>query len=490
MQKACLVLPHQLFEESPLLSAGCVIFLIEDKRFFSDFKFHKKKLIFHRASMQAYKERLQRKHHKVQYIEYDEFKCKEPFREIIKKNKINEIHIIEPSDKEIEKRLEKVCGSLNVRLKFLETPLFITSKSSLAKLLAANKSFSMARFYINQRKKMDVLIKGGKPIGGKWSLDAENRKRLSAGIEIPELPDFGGNRYIDEARRYVLRKFKDNPGSADDFIFPVTDRDAGLWLEDFLEKRLEFFGPYEDAISRQHTFLFHSVLSPLINTGLLNPEEVAAKALDRFSHKKAPLNSIEGFIRQVTGWREFMRGVYLCIGDKQRGSNFWGFQNRLPKSFYDGTTGVEPVDTVIKRVYKNAYCHHIERLMILGNFMLLCEINPDNIYRWFMEMFIDAYDWVMVPNLYGMSQYADGGLITTKPYISSSNYILKMSDFKKGRWCEIWDSLFWRFINKHKSVFAKNPRTGIMTRQLNRMGKSKLRRHIKKSESYLAQLLG
>jgi deoxyribodipyrimidine photolyase-related protein len=160
----------------------------------------------------------------------------------------------------------------------------------------------------------------------------------------------------------------------------------------------------------------------------------------------------------------------------------------MPKAFYNGSTGIEPVDVVIKRVLEKAYSHHIERLMILGNFMLLCEIDPDEVYKWFMEMYIDAYDWVMVPNVYGMSQYADGGLICTKPYISSSNYILKMSNFEKGNWCEIWDALYWRFIFKHKKVLAKNPRMSMMIVQLNKMDDKKLKQHLNIAERFLEQL--
>ena len=183
-----------------------------------------------------------------------------------------------------------------------------------------------------------------------------------------------------------------------------------------------------------------------------------------------------------------MRAVYILRGQKQKESNFWGLSNKIAHHFYDGSTGIEPVDIVIKRVLKHAYTHHIERLMILGNFMLLCEIDPREVYRWFMELFIDAYEWVMVPNVFGMSQYADGGMITTKPYISSSNYIRKMSDFKAGPWCEIWDSLFWRFIQKHKKVFAQNPRMKIMAVQADRMDKQKMNRYIKKAESYLREI--
>jgi deoxyribodipyrimidine photolyase-related protein len=182
-----------------------------------------------------------------------------------------------------------------------------------------------------------------------------------------------------------------------------------------------------------------------------------------------------------------MRGVYHFLGREQRCSNYWNHQRKIPAEFYTGTTGIEPIDTVIRRVLQHGYCHHIERLMVLGNFMLLCEIHPDEIYRWFMELFVDAYDWVMVPNVYGMSQHADGGLITTKPYISGSAYILKMSDFKKGPWCAVWDALYWRFIDRHRDFFSKNPRMSVMVSQCNRLG-PKLTEHHRVAEKFLERL--
>ena len=174
-------------------------------------------------------------------------------------------------------------------------------------------------------------------------------------------------------------------------------------------------------------------------------------------------------------------------GSRQRTSNFWKFDRDIPASLYDGSTGIEPVDHVIRQVLRTGYCHHIERLMILGNFMLLCDIQPDAVYRWFMELFIDAYDWVMVPNIYGMSQYADGGLMTTKPYISGSSYVLKMSNFKKGPWCAIWDALYWRFVDLHSDFFACNPRMAVMVKMKNKLG-NKMKEHHQVANEFLARI--
>jgi deoxyribodipyrimidine photolyase-related protein len=211
-------------------------------------------------------------------------------------------------------------------------------------------------------------------------------------------------------------------------------------------------------------------------------------ALQQAEFAKVPLNALEGFIRQVIGWREFVRFVYRERGVKQRTGNFFGHTRNIPHSFYTGTTGIQPVDDAIRRTLDTGYTHHIERLMVLGNFMVLCEFEPDEVYRWFMELYIDAYDWVMVPNVYGMSQFADGGLMSTKPYISGSNYLLKMSDYKKGDWCEIWDALYWRFIHKHRAFFLRNPRMSMMVRQVEKMEPVRFDHLMKTAEDFLFQL--
>jgi deoxyribodipyrimidine photolyase-related protein len=193
-------------------------------------------------------------------------------------------------------------------------------------------------------------------------------------------------------------------------------------------------------------------------------------------------------LRQIIGWREFIRGVYIAVGKQERTRNFWNFNRKIPNSFYNGDTGIEPIDDTIKKINNSAYANHIERLMVIGNFMLLCEFEPNEVYKWFMEMFIDSYDWVMVPNVYGMSQFSDSGMMSTKPYISSSNYILKMSNYKKGDWCKIWDSLFWNFMDKQRDFFIKNPRMRMLVSSFDRMEESKRTSLLKTADEYLKTL--
>ena len=271
-------------------------------------------------------------------------------------------------------------------------------------------------------------------------------------------------------------------------LYPIDHTASQDWLETFLTERFLDFGPFEDAMVQGESTLNHSVLTPMLNTGLLTPDFIVNRSIQYGLEHDIPLNSLEGFVRQIIGWREFIRGFYDYHGSKIRTTNYWGFKRKIPKSFYDGNTGIPVLDDVIQRLNETGYNHHIERLMVLGNFMLLCEFDPDEVYRWFMEMYIDAYDWVMVPNVYGMSQFADGGLMATKPYISGSNYILKMSNYKKGPWQEIWDGLFWRFMHVHRDFFTSNPRLGMLVRMFDKMPEEKKAKHIQTAESYLDQL--
>ena len=264
--------------------------------------------------------------------------------------------------------------------------------------------------------------------------------------------------------------------------------DTENWLDEFLQQRFEKFGIYEDAIVFKENVLHHSVLSPMLNIGLINPQQIIDKAIVYSKKNNIPLNSLEGFIRQIMGWREFIRIVYEREGTKQRTTNYWKFTRKIPASFWNGTTGIAPIDITIKKVLETGYCHHIERLMVLGNFMLLCEFDPEEVYKWFMEMFIDAYDWVMVPNVYGMTQFADGGLMTTKPYISGSNYLMKMSDYEKGEWQPIWDGLFWRFMHEHRNFFLSNPRIGMLVHTFDKMSVDKQKNHLDNANKFLKGL--
>ncbi len=401
---------------------------------------------------------------------------------------VQELHVADPVDEIVIRRLRGVCGRRGWHLNIHDTPSFLTPPSFLEECFGNGRKPFMARFYQRQRVRMGLLVSpDGEPFGGQWSFDEENRKKLPPREPVPPSPWLSGTRVAPGLLAGIARDFPQSCGDAAPFRYPVTHEEAGHWLEEFLERRLSRFGPYEDAISSQHAVLFHSVITPALNIGLLTPDQVVRQTMALAGRKTTSLNSLEGFIRQIIGWREYMRAMYERHGNAMRRRNFWGFTRRMPRAFYDATTGVEPVDAVIRRLLQTGYCHHIERLMIVGNFMLLCRIHPDDVYRWFMEMFVDSYDWVMVPNVYGMSQFADGGTFTTKPYLSGSNYLLKMSDFRRGEWCAIWDALFWTFIADHRDVFLSNPRLTMMARLVEKQG-AKLDAHRRIAERYISGL--
>ena len=315
-----------------------------------------------------------------------------------------------------------------------------------------------------------------------------NREKYPKDKEAPKLKKFQKDEIRVKNELYVNDYFKNNPGNIEKFIYPTDFKQAKQWFDDFLVNRFDEFGPYEDAVLKEKSILNHSVLSPLLNSGLISPNYVIEKSLHFYNKNNIRLNSCEGFLRQIIGWREFIRGVYIAVGNKERTRNFWNFNRKIPNSFYNGDTGIEPIDDTIKKINNSAYANHIERLMIIGNFMLLCEFEPNEVYKWFMEMFIDSYDWVMVPNVYGMSQFSDSGMMSTKPYISSSNYILKMSNYKKGDWCKIWDSLFWNFMDKQREFFIKNPRMRMLVSSFDRMEESKRTSLLKTADEYLKTL--
>ena len=326
----------------------------------------------------------------------------------------------------------------------------------------------MASFYKTQRIKYKILVdEQNKPIGDKWSFDNENRKKMPKNVDIPKKFSFYETQHTKDLKDIVDELFKKNPGSVEDFWIGTRREDSIKFFEYFLKFKFNLFGDYEDAVDQRDNILFHSALSPFINIGLITPAEILSKLKEL--KVKVNINSYEGYVRQIIGWREFIRGVYREYSDEFEEKNFFNHNRKMKNTWYDGTTGIPPLDHSIKNAVKYGWTHHIERLMILSNIMNLAGIHPKNIYKWFMEMFIDSSEWVMVPNVYGMGLFSDGGIFATKPYICGSAYFLKMMDFKKGEWCEVMDGLYWNFIDRNRDFFLKNPRLSMMVRVLDKM---------------------
>ncbi len=489
-KSAALIFPHQLFLPNPAVESAETAYLVEEQLFFREVSFHKQKLAFHRASMAAYQDELEGSGHTVEYVRSgDSIADVRALIPHLAEAGVEEIRICEVADDWLSRRIRAAAVDCGIEVVVHNSPGFLNSAGEILTKFKSRKRYFQTDFYIAERKSRRIMLAAdGEPHGGKWSFDQDNRKRVPAGLSIPKVRAPDHSQYLKDAISSVKDDFPDNPGELGPFNWAVTRVDARKMLEQFLRERFEVFGDYEDAIVRDEKYLFHSVLSPYLNAGLLTPNEVVEAAIAHAEKHDMPINSLEGFIRQIIGWREFIRGVYEIESRRQRTTNFWKFTRPMPSSFYDGTTGIEPFDATIQKVLETGYCHHIERLMILGNLMMLCEIDPDEVYRWFMELFIDAYDWVMVPNTYGMSQFADGGLMTTKPYFSGSNYILKMSDYRKGEWCRIWDGLFWRFMDNRREVIIRNPRLGMLVRSFDKMPAEKRAAHHEAAEYFLASL--
>lgn len=489
MTEVSLVFPHQLYESSPALSRSRVVVLVEDELFFSQYKFHQKKIVLHRASMKAYEKELTTRGYTTRYLDVTAYHNLSAVFDWLKEQGIRIAHYAAVDDCLLERRLNRFSVQYDIKIKSYESSAFLCSVPYLDDYFRDHPRYFLNDFYIDQRKRFNILLQDDKPLGGQWNFDADNRKKIPKDAYVPERLKTTDNKFVQEASGYVRENFSDHYGILENFSYPVTRQEALAELDEFLETRFKFYGIYQDAIVASNSFLFHSVLTPALNIGLITPAEVVDRAIAFSESKNIPLNSLEGFIRQIIGWREFIRALYIREGTRLRKANHFNHDRTIPESFWAGTTGILPVDTVIKGVTQHAYSNHIERLMIMGNFMLLCEFHPDAIYRWFMEMYIDSYDWVMVPNVYGMSQYAAGGVMSTKPYISGSNYILKMSNYQKGEWCDTWDALYWSFIGKHRDDFLSNPRMSMMVRQFDKMSKERKTKLLTDREKFFEKLV-
>ena len=452
--KYFLIYPHNLFPEkySECESHKDATFLIiEDPLFFCDKEriknFTKLKLVMHRASMKYYHDYLKDKKYKVKYID---FKKAKSYSYLKKMKDDDSLIMYDPCDHLLLKRIRKIKEP-----ELLVTPLFLLSLDNLDEYKEAkgkSSTFFHKHFYEWQLKNDPGGIKVPYI---KKSYDEENRKPPTKSLKVPdsirEKVNDNDTEYVIEAKKYVDKNFGSNYGDVENFYFPVTHKTSKKWLKDFVKVRLKNFGTYQDAIIQNEPFMFHSLLSTMINVGLLPPAEVLEEVIDYYekNKKEVKINNYEGFVRQLIGWREYERMLYVLDYDNLTSSNYFGNKKKLNKKWYTGELGIKPVDDTIKKAFKNGYLHHIERLMVMLNFMNIARIHPKDIYNWFMEFACDSYDWVMVGNVYGMGYFATNTM--RKPYISTSNYIRNMTDYvNDGHWNEVWDALFYKFLSDNK----------------------------------------
>jgi deoxyribodipyrimidine photolyase-related protein len=436
--KFFIILPNQLFETKkfPTYVKNCVILLWECPWYFNNpkYSFNKKKLVLHKASMEYYYDYLKQKKFNVKKILYNE------------KISYHRCAMFDPIDN-ID--LLKIPKSVHLE----ESPNFLLTKKNYKKYREKTDKFFFNTFYMFGKSIINIIphVK---------SKDKENRKSLTKKqvkfIKIPKVATLGiiDKKYITVATNYVNKNFKNNLGNVDDFMFPVTHATAKRWLNYFIKKKFKLFGDYQDYINKDDEYMFHSLLSTSINIGLLNPTDI----INTITKYKSiiPINSFEGYIRQLF-WREYQRYTYIYFYSipKNRNLNYFGNSKKLNSKWYTGKLNILPIDDAIIKGISTGYLHHIYRLMVIGNFMNLTGISPEQGFKWFMEFSCDSYDWVMCQNVLGMAFFADGGKTMRRPYISSSNYILKMSNYQKGDWCEKWDKLYHTFVKKNKIKLIK-----------------------------------
>ena len=472
MKSLLIVLNNQLFDKKNHPGDVTDIFMCEDLFLSTNVNHHKKKLAFFFSSMREYKDEMSKSGYEVSYYDFNNlFEKSLTFKltECLKNLQPEKIYIYEIEDKDIEATILNFLDNQSIEFEILESPMFMHSRTYFENYQQGKRTLLLENFYRKSRKELNILMDENKPVGGQWNYDELNRKKIPKGLDIPSNKTFTST-HLQAVNTFITNSFKEHPGETSDQSWvPLTRKDAIKYFHDFLSIKFELFGPYEDAIYQQHNFLFHSAISPLLNIGLLTPNEVIDEAIEFSKKNNTSINSVEGFVRQIMGWREFIRGIYQTRSHKQFGHNFFDNQRKLTDDWYNGTTGIDPLDDAIKLTTEHGYTHHINRLMVISNIMNLSGIHPDEIYKWFLEMYIDASEWVMVPNVYGMGTFADGGVFSTKPYICGSSYIMRMSNFKKGPWCDIVDGLYWSFIKNNLDFFKTNPRLAVMPRALERL---------------------
>ena len=465
-----IVLPNQLFEINKLINNKSKVFLYEHPAFFTMYKYHKMKLVLHRASMKYYNDYLNKKYNSdTKYITFNE-----NFEDILKDYVGKRIDIYDPIDYPVMTNLKKLAKKYNIKLFVHNTPAFTETMEDLNKYIEAGEQYKESSFYIWQRKRLNILIDADKkPIGGKWMFDSGNTLDHSPVFHMDthfKLSNKSKNQYVELAIDYINTNFPNNPGNPNLYL-PIDHIGTKKHFTKFINERLNSYGSYKDVTDENIIFGCHSVMSPLMNIGLITPDYAINEILNYYetNKKSVPLASVESYIRQIIGCRSFSRLIYMFKHKEMIEGNHFNHNRKLNENWYTGDTGITPIDNVIKKTLHYGYTTQMERLMYLSNFMLLNEISPEQVHNWFMSSFLDAYHVFIETNVYCLGQYSTGPLIVNRPYFSSSKYIDKTSTYKRNdnypkikinkkqyEWYDIWDSLYYNFIENHYNEFIKN----------------------------------
>ena len=435
-------------------------------------KYHKKKLVLVYSAMRHFAKALRQAGWTVDYVPLDapgnSGRYGEELAKAISRHRPDRIRLVEPSEYHVLKAVERWQARFGVPVEILPDDRFIVSRDAFAAWAKGRKSLTMEYFYREVRRSTGLLMDGDKPAGGRWNLDAENRKPAPRGLNFPGMPRFAPDPVTHEVAAMVAARFSDHFGDIEPFGLPVTRAQALTQLDAFVAVSLPRFGDYQDAMVTGQDLLYHAALSPALNLGLLTPLEICEAADAACRRGDVPLNSAEGFIRQIIGWREYMRGLYWLDMPGFREANALGATRPLPHFYWTGDTAMNCLSTCVDQVKREAYSHHIQRLMVLGNFALIAGIDPRQIDDWFWVVYADAYQWVELPNVIGMSQFGDGGRLGSKPYASSGAYINRMSDYcgrcrfdvtrRTGPDACPFNALYWDFLDRNRATIGDNAR--------------------------------
>ena len=478
MKTSVWILGDQLTFSHPGLSdSPDGIFMVESPERAAKLPWHRQKLTFVWSAMRHFAESLRTRGYVVDYRE-QATSTRRALRDHLQRYKPDRLILMETAEYGRASSLAALARHMDVSVQIVPNTMFLSDETRFQEWAEGRKTLRLESFYRRMRRDLDLLMEDNeKPVGGQWNYDKQNRQRPTDDMGFPSIPRFSPDEITSTVVSTVV-EIPDLFGDLKPFTWPTTHPDAEQFYEDFLNRRLDCFGPYEDAVVERSRSLCHSLISPLLNVGLLDPLDVCKKAEERYRAGEARLNSVEGFIRQVIGWREFVYQIYHRLMPEYLDSNFFGADLALPAFYWTGDTAMRCVAEAVHAVQAYGINHHIQRLMITGNLALLLGIDPQAVNRWYLSVYVDAYEWVVTPNVLGLALFADGGMIATKPYAASANYINKMSDHC-GR-CDYnprqtlgsdacpFNALYWDFIARNESLLREKPRMGLMLSMLER----------------------
>ncbi len=464
---------------------------------------HKQKIALIFSAMRHFADSLMRDGWHIHYHTYDaekpELCLSDIAQRVIQEQAINELVITHCGEYRLQHAIESQWQEkLGVPIRILADDRFIVSLAEFNDWAKNKKQLRMENFYREVRRKTGLLMSGDQPVGEQWNFDAKNRKRYQGEPPLPPKLEFQHDAIDHAVLRLVEEHFPNNPGRLDPFLWGTKRSQALQALDHFIQHRLKYFGDFQDAMVNNSHDLFHSLLSPYLNCGLLTPKEVCKAAEQAYRSDLAPLNCVEGFIRQIIGWREYVRGIYWLKMPDYATQNSLQNSRDLPNYYWTGNTRMQCMQQAFQNTFDHAYAHHIQRLMVTGNFALLAGIKPSAICEWYLAVYADAYDWVELPNTLGMVMHADGGFLGSKPYAASGNYINKMSDYCQH--CEYnvktgtdhdscpFNSLYWHFIDRHRTIFSDHHRMRMIYASFDKMDTEKRKRTLDRAEYLLENL--